>query len=84
MGETRGAATKAEILGEAKVLEEMGGEWLPAHAAAFCNVSASFLRRSSCPKLLKAMSGITGNHRVTYKPADVRAWNEARTVERCA
>lgn len=75
---------KSELLEEAALLEKMSGEWLPAHAAAFCNVSASFLRRSSCPKLLKTMAGVTGNHRVTYRPADVRAWNDARTVERCA
>lgn len=76
--------SRVELLQEAKALEEMGGEWLPAHAAAFCNVSESFLRRSSCPKLKKAGAGVTQNHLIAYLPADVRQWNASRTVERVA
>ena len=45
--------TRAEWLQEAMLLEQMGGEWEVGHAAAFCTVSESFIRRSDCPKLEK-------------------------------
>ena len=73
--------TKAELLAEAHQLEAMGGEWLPKHAAAFCNVSTTFLRRSSCPKRFKKLAGVTDKHAVVYVPALVREWNAARTLE---
>lgn len=78
------AITRAELLHEAKLLEELGAEWLPAHAAAFCNRSTSFLRRSSCPKVLKHGQGVKGKTSVVYLPADVRAWNAAQVKERVA
>lgn len=73
------------MLREAKALDDLGAEWRPEHAAAFCNVSASFLRRSSCPKLLKdGQRGVRGKPMISYLPSDVRAWNAARTKERVA
>jgi hypothetical protein len=74
--------SRIDLLREAKALEELGAEWLPAHAAAFCVVSESFLRRSGCPKLIKRGGGRTEKPMITYLPADVRRWNAARTKER--
>lgn len=74
--------SRVDLLQEAKALEELGAEWLPAHAAAFCVVSESFLRRSACPKLIKRGAGRTDKPMITYLPTDVRRWNAARTRER--
>jgi hypothetical protein len=77
--------SRADWLQEALLLEQLHGEWETEHAAAFANVSASFLRRSSCPRLEKAgQRGTTGKPMITFAPADVREWNTARTIRRVA
>lgn len=71
---------KTKLLIEAKALDEIGAEWTQAHAAAFCNISTSFLRRSSCPKHFKVGHGPKGKMQVVYLPHEVRVWNAARRV----
>lgn len=66
---------KAELLAEAKILEEMRGEWTLAHAAAFCNRSSAYLARSECPKHRRLQQGgVKGKTSVVCLPAEVRAW----------
>ena len=74
------ATDKTQLLIEAKALEELGAEWTQAHAAAFCNCSTSFLRRSSCPKHHKTGHGTGEKMQLVYLPAEVRAWNASRRV----
>ena len=72
---------RAELLREAKALEDMGGEWSLAHAAAFCMRSVSYLTRSDCPKHYKKGQGVKGKRIVVLVPAEVRAWWAQQNVE---
>lgn len=77
--------SRTELLQEALLLEQMGGEWTMAHAAAFCMCSESFLYRSSCVKLKKKGDrDIAGKPMIRLLPADVRAWNTGRTLRDAA
>lgn len=78
MGETR-RKTRAELLAEAHLLEQMQGEWTVAHVAAFCTVSESFIYRCDCPRIEKeGVRGIKGKTMPRFNPAEVRAWNATR------
>lgn len=70
----------AHLLAEAKLLEEMAGDWTLAHAAAFCRCSVSYLNRSDCPKHYRRLNGEKGKVQPFCKPAEVRQWDAAREV----
>jgi hypothetical protein len=71
---------KASLLAEAKILEEMGGDWTLAHGAAFERCSVGYLTRSDCPKHYRRLNGEKGKLQPYLIPAEVRAWGAARKV----
>lgn len=72
--------TRAELLQEAMLLEQMGAEWDVDHVAAFARVSVSYVYKSQCPRVHKRTEGqVSGKGRVAFIPKAVRAWNDART-----
>lgn len=74
--------SRTELLQEALLLEQMGGEWEPEHAAAFCSLSVSLWHRSTCPRIHKqTVRGVAGRAMVRCIPKDVRVWNQSRTLQ---
>lgn len=72
--------SRVELLQEAALLAQLGGEWEVAHAAAFCTVSESFIYRSDCPRIEKhGQRDVKGKPMVRFNPADVKQWNARRT-----
>lgn len=76
--------SRAQLLAEAKALEDMGGDWTLAHAAAFARCSVTFLVRSDCPKHQRRLNGVKGKLQPYLVPAEVRAWDDARKVKEAA
>lgn len=72
--------TKAALLAEAKILEDMRGDWTLAHGAAFANCSVSYLTRSECPKHYRTLNGVKGKRQPYLVPAEVRAWDASRKI----
>jgi hypothetical protein len=50
-------------------------------AAMLLGVSVSWLRASSCPKVLIPGNGPKGRPIVRYDPADLEAWKETHRVK---
>lgn len=76
--------SKADLLAEAKILEEMRGDWTVEHAAAFARCSASYLTRSDCPKHYRTLNGVKGKLQPFLIPAEVRAWDASRKINEAA
>lgn len=69
-----------DLLQEAVALEQAGSRWSQKHAAAVCGCSPTYLRNTSCPKLIEDGNGPKGKPRVFYLPADVRRWLSDRNA----
>jgi hypothetical protein len=77
--------TRAELLQEAVLLEQAGGEWEAAHVAALWGVCVNTVYRSACPRVEKDGDRvIKGKPRIRFVPAQVRAFDKGRTKERAA
>jgi hypothetical protein len=81
----KGKKSRTELLQEALLLEQLGSEWEVTHAAAFSGVSENYIYRSTCKRLRKETDrGVGLRPPVRFRPADVRAWNDARTKKQVA
>lgn len=72
---------RVKLLAEAKLLEDMAGDWSLAHGAAYARCSVDYLTRSDCPKHYRRLNGTKGKLQPYLIPAEVRAWHEARKVK---
>lgn len=66
------------LLDEAVALERADATWTQKHAAAVAGCSATYLRRSDCPKHYTDGQGPTNKPMLVYVPSEVRAWKAAR------